>query len=772
MERGGFRIVPDFWREYRKGKLLGRGGIASVFECVDTCGRQWAVKQIPKQTQRLCCEESYFRDVYRILKSPAARHPNLVTIYDVVEDQNYFYIIMERLEGPGLFELLWTYQRGDAPEWLAQKVARDILKAVRHLQTIGIYHRDIKPDNITFRRPVSSALGTMPDSNDAVLLDYDFVLLVGRHGGGQLAEKGSVRVTPQGTVPYMAPEVFEGNYSIQAELYSTGILLFVMLTMHLPYDVKSAKPLDKVFHTIRQSVDGRRLRESLPSRSSAAVDLITSLLAFDVNHRCPDVESALRSPWLREASLTTPRASQPSRPTYLSCNESSPGPPPQLSLSHAQPGPATTSPLKRKIKQPSRLTWRANPLLRSPQRQPEVKKRTTTTQGPTPGLLQLPTGGGQNRGAGVGNTRERTGARLGAQHTRASDGGRGRIGGRSEDLSTAASMAQRDPVISPRIPYEQLTPVRSSLRRREGLSPVIESPIKHINMRDDHTKRQPKHTGPTAAMRRDDVGVRRERRAPAAAAGGGGGGDGARKGDGDVGVGALQRDGRKEGVVPTWRQVCAAETPHRETLPKRLKDRSASQAPTGKPPEGTRASPFPPLAHQPPPRPPGVPFRLQLNLAGPVPLPPPERLRASPMVVPRLSLNPPPPPPPPMTKQMPVHVQSTATSTPVPPTPAPPFLPPALISPRVVSMAEKQAVRARQVVLCSSSGAARGPPPPPLIRGADAHVSRMRVAASMEHLLGPGPPSTAPVHRHREGQREVPATAGVRDVGRPLSRVG
>ncbi len=214
-------IPPDALIDGRYKVLtrLGSGGMADVFCAEDQqLGRKVALKLL----HRRFAEDAEFVERFRREASAAAglQHPNVVGVYDRGEWDGTYYIAMEYLPGRSLKDVI----RQEAPldPVRAIDITVQILKAARFAHRRGIVHRDLKPHN------------AMVDDEDRVKVT-DFG--IARAGASDMTETGSI----MGTAQYLSPEQAQGHAVSQAsDLYAIGVILFELLTGHVPFDAESA----------------------------------------------------------------------------------------------------------------------------------------------------------------------------------------------------------------------------------------------------------------------------------------------------------------------------------------------------------------------------------------------------------------------------------------------------------------------------------------------------------------------------------------------------
>lgn len=209
-------------------ELLGEGGMGMVFKARQTSlQRDVAVKVIRTDHQHREAFENRFAREARALAS--LNHPNIVTVHDFGKTADYFFLIMEFVDGINLRDLL-SGQRISPRE--ALEIIPQICDALQYAHDQGVVHRDIKPENI------------LVDRNGRVkIADYGLAKLVNERGtSASLTQTHHVMGTPH----YMAPEQVEKPLSVdhRADIYSLGVVIYEMLTGELPlgrFDLPSEK---------------------------------------------------------------------------------------------------------------------------------------------------------------------------------------------------------------------------------------------------------------------------------------------------------------------------------------------------------------------------------------------------------------------------------------------------------------------------------------------------------------------------------------------------
>jgi beta-lactam-binding protein with PASTA domain/predicted Ser/Thr protein kinase len=207
-------IDEIFDGRYHVVRKLGTGGMATVYLAEDQdLGRRVALKVLDERH----AQDAQFVERFRreAMSAAVLSHPNIVAVYDRGEANGTYYIAMEYLEGKTLKELIVA--RGPTPVRVAIDYARQILAALDFAHRNGIVHRDIKPHNVIIA----------PDGRLKVM---DFG--IARSGSSQVTEAGSII----GTAQYLSPEQARGaSAGPPADIYSTGIVLYEMLTGSVPF---------------------------------------------------------------------------------------------------------------------------------------------------------------------------------------------------------------------------------------------------------------------------------------------------------------------------------------------------------------------------------------------------------------------------------------------------------------------------------------------------------------------------------------------------------
>ncbi|ESQ40029.1 hypothetical protein EUTSA_v10013601mg [Eutrema salsugineum] len=201
---------------YEVGRLLGQGTFAKVYHARNLkTGDSVAVKVIDKdRILKVGMTEQIKREVsvMRLL-----RHPNIVELHEVMATKSKIYFVMEHVKGGELFDKVSS---GKLRESVARKYFQQLVRAIDYCHSRGVCHRDLKPENL--------------------LLDEEGNLKVSDFGLSALADSrrhDGLLHTTCGTPAYVAPEVISRNGydGFKADVWSCGVILFVLLAGYLPF---------------------------------------------------------------------------------------------------------------------------------------------------------------------------------------------------------------------------------------------------------------------------------------------------------------------------------------------------------------------------------------------------------------------------------------------------------------------------------------------------------------------------------------------------------
>ncbi|XP_062102077.1 CDPK-related kinase 5 [Humulus lupulus] len=277
-----FGFSKHFGSKYEMGEEVGRGHFgytcAAKFKKGELKGQQVAVKVIPKSKMTTAIAIEDVRREVKILKALNG-HRNLVQFYDAHEDHDNVYIVMELCEGGELLDRILS-RGGKYTEDDAKKVMTQILNVVAFCHLQGVVHRDLKPENFLF---------TSKDE-DSELKAIDF-------GLSDFVKPDERLNDIVGSAYYVAPEVLHRAYSTEADVWSVGVIAYILLCGSRPF---WARTESGIFRTVLKADPGFD-EDPWPSLSAEGKDFVKRLLIKDPRKRMSAAQ-ALCHPWLKNDS--------------------------------------------------------------------------------------------------------------------------------------------------------------------------------------------------------------------------------------------------------------------------------------------------------------------------------------------------------------------------------------------------------------------------------------------------------------------------------------
>lgn len=267
---------------YTIGKVLGTGAFGEVRLCTTKVGGTRAVKEMNKEMG----PEEYKNLMNEMQITRQLDHPNILKIYEFFEDKTRFYLVLELCGGGELFDTI--IEEGSVAEKDASILIRQLLASISYCHLNDIIHRDLKPENVLLEEPGK----------------YDNIKLIDFGCAVKWKEGDKPLTTCAGTPYYLAPEVLRGSYGKKCDVWSIGVMAYIVLCGKPPF---YGEEDEEIFYQIRNSERrGPSFQDDADSPplwagiSDNAKEFIQLCLTFDPNKR-PSAQQALQHPWIVQA---------------------------------------------------------------------------------------------------------------------------------------------------------------------------------------------------------------------------------------------------------------------------------------------------------------------------------------------------------------------------------------------------------------------------------------------------------------------------------------
>jgi len=265
----------DIRTVYSFEKLIGGGHFGSVriAHRITDPEIKYAVKSILKENIKK--DIKLLEEELAILST--VDHPNIIRYHETYSDFRYVHIVMELCTGGELFEKIVAEHKFN--EQKAASLMRKILSSIKHLHEIGICHRDLKPENFLY--------ATKSEDPEIKLIDFG----LSKRWGPDDVEM----ITIVGTPYYVAPEVLRGHYDNECDVWSMGVIMFILLCGYPPFEGDNNKEIFK--RVLQQKLEFDP--EDWTDISAEAKDLITKMLEKEPAKRITAID-ALNHKWFEK----------------------------------------------------------------------------------------------------------------------------------------------------------------------------------------------------------------------------------------------------------------------------------------------------------------------------------------------------------------------------------------------------------------------------------------------------------------------------------------
>jgi len=279
--RGAFvqGFLGNPYKKYDIMGHLGEGTYGRVLKVQERDSKIFRAMKIIKKRPYISGPEEEMRIKKEIQILKELDHPNIIKVFEFYNNKSEFYIISELCEGGELFDKIIKLKK--FTEKLAANVMKQILSAMQFCHKNQILHRDLKPENII----IDSSENSETDDELPFIKVIDF-------GTAEIFKKDSLLSKQIGTPYYIAPEVLNNLYNEKCDLWSCGIIMYILLSGCPPFYGRNDK---EIYTSIRSGKFSFR-QKVWESVSQEAKNLITKLLDLDFDKR-PTAEEAIKDPW-------------------------------------------------------------------------------------------------------------------------------------------------------------------------------------------------------------------------------------------------------------------------------------------------------------------------------------------------------------------------------------------------------------------------------------------------------------------------------------------
>ena len=267
----------DLYKSYEIKDIIGQGRYGAIRVGYHKIKNRYVAIKIINKKSISEFDMQNIRHQIEILK--IALDEYVLQLLDIIENESYLYIITELCKGGDLYSYL-NQRSFKIPETKAAKLIYKLAKSVLFLHTLGIIHRDLKPENILMTDLSASA--------DIRLLDFGLSKIIGND------EKCT---EPYGTLSFVAPEVLQGKpYDKSVDLWSIGIITFLLLCGYLPFDDKHSER-----EIARQTIQDPVPYESkIWSKLSPEAKIFVDGLLQKKPEKRYTIKEVLEHPWIKK----------------------------------------------------------------------------------------------------------------------------------------------------------------------------------------------------------------------------------------------------------------------------------------------------------------------------------------------------------------------------------------------------------------------------------------------------------------------------------------
>lgn len=259
--------------KFKMLKKLGSGSYSSVFLCLKKSNCQ---RTALKVIQKGCLSDDMLDNEVKCKEAAILReldHPNIIKCFEIFEDASHIILSEEFIKGGNLY----TYQKSKLPVSTVANIMSQLLSALVYCHERQIVHRDIKLENI-FIAP-----------------GKDIQIKLGDFGFATKMNPNEPLNGCCGTLVYIAPEVFTGNYNEKVDIWSCGVLLYILMTGNSPYNAPNSEALKRQVEKFPLNCK----KKDIQALGSEFVEFLDGFLKVNPKERF-SAQEALKHPWLKK----------------------------------------------------------------------------------------------------------------------------------------------------------------------------------------------------------------------------------------------------------------------------------------------------------------------------------------------------------------------------------------------------------------------------------------------------------------------------------------
>eukprot|EP00439_Symbiodinium_sp_Y106_P054967 s1149_g7.t1 len=278
---------------YEVQRQLGKGSFGTVY----LVSHRTQVDQNKEKRVRVCkiisklkakeakTSEAKVREEFAVLKQ--LDHPHVLRIFEDFEDDENFYLVMEQCRGGDLGAYVKRLEPMDAYsyEFWVSKVMQHTLSAIAYCHSKAVIHKDLKPENVM----LSTTRDTPVAQMHVVVVDFGLAEV--------FANSTDRSDVVSGTPPYMAPEVWQGNFSKSCDVWSAGCMLFFLLSGRLPFIAATVKEFPKA---VQQEPDWAAMGGATQEAQQICRQMLQKM-----EHQRPTAQTCLKDSWATALPLLT-----------------------------------------------------------------------------------------------------------------------------------------------------------------------------------------------------------------------------------------------------------------------------------------------------------------------------------------------------------------------------------------------------------------------------------------------------------------------------------